>query len=170
MRVVQTAFTLGGSAVVINPFSPGGRIDRRTYLAFVFLWLLAIVVLQRFILALPDFTTSGRLFDELWDGNAGEWGVQADAYVHAAGHRVIRYCAYGALGLTALASFLCLSAKRLHDLGRAGRYAWIGVLPFVGVQALFYVLVLLPGDAGDNRYGALSRTKRVVGADLVGAG
>jgi uncharacterized membrane protein YhaH (DUF805 family) len=145
---------------VINPFSPKGRIDRRTYLTFVFLWLLAVALLQPFILALPDITSSSRLLNELWDGNAREWGVQVDAYVHAAGHRMIRYSAYGALVLTAFASFLCLTAKRLHDLGRPGLYAWIGLLPFVGAQALFYVLVLLPGDAWDNRYGALGGTKR----------
>lgn len=143
---------------MINLFSPRGRINRRTYLALVFLWLLAVVLLQPAILGLPDFTSSGQLLDELWDGNAREWGVHVDAYVHAAGNRVIRYSAYGVLWLAALASFLCLSAKRLHDLGRPGRYAWIGLLPFIGAQALFYVLVFLPGDKGDNRYGALSRT------------
>ena len=154
---------------MINIFSPRGRIDRRTYLALVFLWLLAVALLQPFILALPDFTSSGRLLNELWDGNAREWGVQVDAYVHAAGNRVIRYSAYGFLWLSALASFLCLSAKRLHDLGRPGRYAWIGLLPFVGAQALFYVLVFLPGDGGDNRYGAFRRTKQQASADHLAA-
>jgi uncharacterized membrane protein YhaH (DUF805 family) len=156
-------------AVVINFFSPRGRIDRRTYLALVFLWLLAVALLQPLILGLPDFTSSGRLLNELWDGNAREWGVQVDAYVHTAGNRVIRYSAYGVLWLAALASFLCLSAKRLHDLGRPGRYVWIGLLPFIGAQALFYVLVFLPGDEGDNRYGALKRTRLETSSDDIAA-
>ena len=154
---------------MINLFSPRGRIDRRTYLALVFLWLLAVALLQPFILGLPNFTSSSQLLNELWDGNAREWGVQVDAYVHASGNRAIRYSAYGVLWLAALASFLCLSAKRLHDMGRQGRYAWIGLLPFIGAQALFYVLVFLPGDEGENQYGAAKQPKREISSDDIAA-
>jgi uncharacterized membrane protein YhaH (DUF805 family) len=52
----------------------------------------------------------------------------------------------------AFLSFLALTARRLHDIGRPAGYAWIAVLPFVGPFSVFFVLLFLPGDADVNRY------------------
>lgn len=134
-------------------FGVNGRLDRRGYGLTVFGWLVLIAISQKFIAGLPDFATSGRILNLMWDGDAG-WGPVLDAAVHAAGDIEIRYGALGALLAIAFASFLALTARRLHDFGRPAGYAWVAVLPFLGLQAVFYVLLLLPGDATANRYGA----------------
>lgn len=135
-------------------FGVTGRLDRRGYGLAVLGWFLWLMVVQRFTVGLPDFTTSGRLLDMLWDGDRA-WGPTLDAAVHAAGDLKVRYVIFFALVTLAFASFLALTARRLHDIGRPAGYAWIAVLPFLGPQAVFYVLLFLPGDLGANRYGSV---------------
>lgn len=135
-------------------FGVTGRLDRRGYGLAVLGWFLWLMVVQRFTVGLPDFTTSGRLLDMLWDGDKA-WGPTLDAAVHAAGDLEVRYAVFVALVTLAFASFLALTARRLHDIGRPASYAWIAVLPFPGPQAVFYVLLFLPGDPGANRYGSV---------------
>lgn len=43
--------------------------------------------------------------------------------------------------------------RRLHDANRSGWYALLFLIPSLGFLILFY-FVMLPGDAGVNRYGA----------------
>lgn len=135
-------------------FGVTGRLDRRGYGLAVLGWMLWLAVVLRLTAGLPDFTTSGRLLDMLWDGDKA-WGPTLDAAVHAAGDLEVRYAVFVALVTLAFASFLALTARRLHDIGRPAGYAWIAVLPFPGPQAVFYVLLFLPGDPGANRYGTV---------------
>lgn len=112
-----------------------------------------LLLAQPLLLDLPTFTDSGRILDLLWRGEYEAYGTAVDAAIHQTANQDARSTALGALMLGLFASFLILSARRLRDLGRPGRYAWIALVPFVGAQALFAVLILLPGDAGDNTYG-----------------
>lgn len=143
-------------ALVRFLFGVTGRLDRRGYGLAVLGWMLWLMVVQRFTVGLPDFTTSGRLLDMLWDGDRA-WGPTLDAAVHAAGDLQVRYAVFAALVTLSFASFLTLTARRLHDIGRPAAYAWIAVLPFLGPQAVFYVLLFLPGDRDANRYGGVDR-------------
>lgn len=137
-------------------FGVTGRLDRRGYGLAVLGWALWLAVVQRLIAGFPDFRTSGRVLNMMWDGDDA-WGPSIDAAIHAAGALEIRYILLFALLALVFASFLALTARRLHDIGRPGGYAWIAALPFLGPQPVFYVLLLLPGDRGPNRYGDIPR-------------
>jgi uncharacterized membrane protein YhaH (DUF805 family) len=45
-----------------------------------------------------------------------------------------------------------VSARRLHDIGRSGRWHLLLFIPFVG-WFTYLVFVCLPGHPDDNRYG-----------------
>lgn len=127
--------------------------SRLAYLLSVMgLWL-AVLLAQPLLLGLQDFLESGRLLDMLWRSEYAHYGAAVDAAIDQQRHPWTRSAAFGALVLSLFGAFLILSARRLRDLGRPGRYASIALVPFVGAQALFAVLILLPGDAGENAYG-----------------
>lgn len=136
-----------------------GRMSRLPYfLSVLGLWVILLLALP-LLLDLPTFTESGRILDLLWDGDYKAFGMAADAAIHQTTNQGARSAALAALVLGLFAVFLILSARRLRDLGRPGRYAWIALIPFVGAPALFAVLILLPGDAGENAYGARHQTR-----------
>jgi len=116
------------------------------------LWVLLLVA-QPLLLDQPNFSESARMLDPLWHGDYELYGAATDAAIHRTTNRSARYVALATLTLVLFGTFLILSARRLRDLGRPGHYAWIALIPFVGAQALFAVLILLPGDAGENAYG-----------------
>lgn len=122
------------------------------FLSVLGLWLILLLALP-VLIDLPTFTESGRILDLLWDGDYEAFGMAADAAIHQTTNQGARSAAMSAVILALFGAFLILSARRLRDLGRPGRYAWIALVPFVGAQALFAVLILLPGDAGENAYG-----------------
>ena len=130
-----------------------GRMSRLPYLLSVLALWVILLAAQPLLLDLPNFSESGRILDLLWDGEYEAYGVAVDAAIDQTANQGARSAALGALMLGLFAAFLILSARRLRDLGRPGRYAWIALVPFVGAQALFAVLILLPGDAGENAYG-----------------
>lgn len=51
---------------------------------------------------------------------------------------------------------LAVTVRRLHDTDRSGWWWWIGIVPFIG-QIWLFVLMVLPGTPGPNRYGGHSR-------------
>lgn len=55
-------------------------------------------------------------------------------------------------GLALLVPSLAVAWRRLHDIGRAGGYYFVGLIPLVG-----WIIVLLwyikPGEPGANRFG-----------------
>jgi uncharacterized membrane protein YhaH (DUF805 family) len=122
------------------------------FLSVLGLWVILLLA-QPLLLDLPNFIESGRILDSLWDGEYEAYGMAVDAAIHQTDDQIARSAALGALMLGLFAAFLVLSARRLRDLGRPGRYAWIALIPFVGAPALFAVLILLPGDVGENAYG-----------------
>ena len=130
-----------------------GRMSRLPYfLSVIGLWLIMLLA-QPLLLDLPNFIESGRILDSLWHGDYEVYGAAVDAAIEQTKNQSARQAALAALMLSLFAAFLILSARRLRDLGRPGRYAWIALIPFVGAPALFAVLILLPGDAGENAYG-----------------
>ena len=132
-------------------FGVKGRLGRTGYGLAMLGWLAWMVVVQRFVAGFPDFETSVGVVELILEGDvAGPRAV--DDAVEAAGQFQVRYAALFALLFAGFLSFLALTARRLHDIGRPAGYAWIAVLPFVGPVAVFFVLLFLPGDAGVNRY------------------
>lgn len=130
-----------------------GRMSRMPYfLSVLGLWLILLAA-QPMVLGLTDFAESGRILVPLWRGDYEVYGAALDAAIHQQDHQTARYVAFASLFLSLFSAFLILSALRLRDLGRPGRYALISLIPFVGGPALFAVIILLPGDAGRNAYG-----------------
>ncbi len=56
--------------------------------------------------------------------------------------------------LALLLPLLAVGVRRLHDAGRSGWWLLAGLLPVVGPLAIA-VLMLLPGHARSNRFGAV---------------
>jgi len=59
--------------------------------------------------------------------------------------------------------------RRLHDLGRSGRWMLLALVPLANL-ALGATLLLAPGTAGENAHGVRSTTPRVVLAPASVAG
>ncbi len=57
-----------------------------------------------------------------------------------------------ALWLAAFIPMLACGVRRLHDSGKSGWLYLIALIPFIGGLILF-VLLLLNGDPGENRFG-----------------
>lgn len=132
-------------------FGVNGRLARTGYGLAMLGWLAWMVLVQRFAAGFPDFETSVGVVELILEGDiAGPRAV--DDAIEAAGQFQVRYAALFVAIVVAFVSFLAMTARRLHDIGRPAGYAWIAVLPFVGPAAVFFVLLFLPGDAGVNRY------------------
>lgn len=52
-----------------------------------------------------------------------------------------------------LAPSICVSIRRMHDKDKSGWWLLIAFVPIVGALYLLYLFVL-PGTAGDNRFGS----------------
>lgn len=57
-------------------------------------------------------------------------------------------------GLLCAIPGLCLTIRRLHDTGRSGWFAWIGLIPFLGPLILI-VLMCLGSEPRENAYGPI---------------
>ncbi|MFP3152904.1 DUF805 domain-containing protein [Lachnospiraceae bacterium ZAX-1] len=55
-----------------------------------------------------------------------------------------------------------LIARRLHDIGKAGKWFFISFIPLIGV-IWFFVLLVTEGERGDNQYGPSPKTETYVG-------
>lgn len=60
--------------------------------------------------------------------------------------------AQGAYALIVLLPTLAVGARRLHDTGLSGWWQLLGLIPFVGLLAMVF-LMARAGVPGDNRYG-----------------
>ena len=132
-------------------FGVKGRLGRTRYGLAMLGWFAWMIVVQRFVAGFPDFETSGRVLQMVLDGDIAGPRALDDA-IEAVGQFEVRSAALVATVVLAFLSFLALTARRLHDIGRPAGYAWIAVLPFVGPFSVFFVLLFLPGDADVNRY------------------
>jgi uncharacterized membrane protein YhaH (DUF805 family) len=132
-------------------FGVKGRLGRTRYGLAMLGWFAWMILVQRFVAGFPDFETSGQVIQMVLDGDIAGPRALDDA-IEAAGHFEVRSVALVATVVLAFLSFLALTARRLHDIGRPAGYAWIAVLPFVGPVSVFFVLLFLPGDADVNRY------------------
>lgn len=112
--------------------SPHGRIGRMDFL------VLSTLVLGGALLG----TTAVGLVAAMYDNNES---------VMMAGSLLV-------VGLSAFV-LLCLTIRRLHDLGRSGVAVLFGLIPGVNIAFSLYVL-FWRGDAGPNAYGP--RPSRIV--------
>jgi uncharacterized membrane protein YhaH (DUF805 family) len=55
--------------------------------------------------------------------------------------------------LAAIIPLLAVEVRRLHDQDRSGWLVLLNLIPYVGFVAVF-VMMLLPGTPGPNRFGA----------------
>lgn len=61
---------------------------------------------------------------------------------------------FGAIyGLAVLIPSLTVTVRRLHDIGRTGWWALIGLIPLIGFIVLF-IFVTTDGNEGSNEYGS----------------
>ena len=58
----------------------------------------------------------------------------------------------GVYGLAVISPSIAVGVRRLHDIDRTGWWLLIAFVPLIGVLVLL-VFALLPGTAGDNKYG-----------------
>lgn len=108
-----------------NPFSIRGRMSRRQY---AFYTLLIVLISYGFLFAIGSSAVSG-----------------GDAVRNA-----------GMLGLmVAIASAILqglLAVRRLHDLGKPGRYVWLFLVPFYNIY-FSLILCFARGTGTDNEHG-----------------
>lgn len=144
---------------MVNLFTGRGRLSRLAYLFSVLGLGIALVVAHRLVLDFSSFTEGVLVLNPLWQGDLEVYGKAVDRAVHRSDHHALRYSALGIALIGALLVFGSLSSRRLQDMGRPGYYACIALVPFVGAQALFAVLIFLPGDLHENRYGVRPNAK-----------
>lgn len=58
----------------------------------------------------------------------------------------------GLYSLAVLLPSLAVSVRRLHDIGKGGGWIFISLVPLIG-GIWYLVLMLLPSQIGDNRFG-----------------
>jgi uncharacterized membrane protein YhaH (DUF805 family) len=58
----------------------------------------------------------------------------------------------GIYGLAVIIPSIAVGVRRMHDIDRTGWWLLIVFIPLIGVLVLL-VFALLPGTAGDNKYG-----------------
>ncbi|GAB1403800.1 hypothetical protein MASR1M74_09780 [Lentimicrobium sp.] len=69
------------------------------------------------------------------------------------GFRVNSYlCLVVLFALLILTPSLAVAVRRLHDIGKSGRYLFLGLIPVVGIVWLL-VLLSRPGQIAENTYG-----------------
>ena len=54
-------------------------------------------------------------------------------------------------------TYIAISVKRLHDRDQSGWWLLVGIIPLLGQLWYFIVVMLLPGTAGENRFGSNPR-------------
>ena len=59
----------------------------------------------------------------------------------------------GCFSIAMAAPYVGVSVRRLHDTDRSGWWFWLQLIPIVGT-IWYFVLLVLDGQAGDNRFGA----------------
>jgi uncharacterized membrane protein YhaH (DUF805 family) len=87
-------------------------------------------------------------------GVAAFWGLLSDRGTEP-GVSALGASLIALMGVTFLALLipkLAVTVRRLHDSDKSGWFYLIGFIPYVGGLILF-VLTVLPGTPGDNRYG-----------------
>ncbi len=114
-------------------FDFGGRSRRREFWSF---WLFNVVVYVGLLALFGQQTAMVRPGMVSYETHlTGMWETVGDTFI-----------------LINLIPFLAVSVRRLHDQDRSGWLMLLGLIPVLGWFALF-VLCLLDGNPGENRYG-----------------
>lgn len=64
----------------------------------------------------------------------------------------------GLYSLAVIIPGLAVTARRLHDIGKSGKWFFIAFIPVVGAIWLL-VLLVTNGQVGENKYGADTKTE-----------
>jgi uncharacterized membrane protein YhaH (DUF805 family) len=115
-----------------SPLRFGGRLGRTEFALFVLAWHFVVATCAGIVLSVPL-----ALVAAVASGGV----VTRVAGVLSAAVLVIY--------VTGLASF---GIRRLHDMGRSGRWLLLGLIPVVGL-AIAVPLLLVPGSEGPNAFG-----------------
>ena len=105
-----------------------GRSTRREY------WMFQLIPLTLFVFGVA---IAGASVDQYGD-------------MTGFGMMMIGLVMLGFIGL--LVPLLAVQARRLHDQDRSGWLVLLNLIPYIGALAIF-VIMLLPGTRGDNRFG-----------------
>lgn len=117
-----------------------GRASRSEYWWFVA--LNSVVGLVIYLIAAP----SGMTIDSI-AANGGSSLAIIEAFPGWASALL------GCYSLAVLLPSLALSVRRLHDIGKGGGWIFISLVPLIG-GIWYLVLMLLPSQLGDNRFGS----------------
>ena len=122
-----------------------GRMGRLEYGSFIaMLFTLGVFIwVNNTPQQAEELQQSGSLFERIF------------TYVLDVGFIVIGIC----LALLILAEIAVYSARRLHDMGRSGKQAWLLLVPGYNLY-LLGALLLSKGTEGSNRWGAVKKPKR----------
>lgn len=113
-------------------FGIEGRVRRREF------WLAMLVFVGLAVLLVTS------------EGREPHADMAPDVYVTSfLTHGMMRFAM---LGLLLLVSYT-VAAKRFHDRGRSGWWLLTALVPVVGWAWLAFELLIMPGTAGDNRFG-----------------
>ena len=82
------------------------------------------------------------------------WWFALFCFIGALVLEVVASYASWAFSLATLVPSLAVGSRRLHDMNKSGWMQLIWLIPILGWIYLIYVLAQ-PGDAGDNKYGAV---------------
>lgn len=69
------------------------------------------------------------------------------------------YAFAGVLGSFVTIMIPSLILRRLHDIGSSGVWLFLFMIPILGML-MSLILVFLPGNTGDNKYGSVSSNNR----------
>lgn len=70
------------------------------------------------------------------------------------------------LGLALIVPNICISVRRMHDLGKGGGYIFVACIPLVG-WIWYLVLLLSPSEMQANRFGDVPTTDLNIPIDSV---
>jgi uncharacterized membrane protein YhaH (DUF805 family) len=146
------------AACLSRPFAWGGRAGPAEFWWFTSVYL-ALQVLALAYLLLPPVRVAWWWREAYVDGEARAWEVLARfdpppfpdllMPVHVMS---TEWFLYLVLSIPPTLSWIGVLLRRLHDTGHRGWWAWVAVIPGVGVPLLI-VLLIAPGEIHRNRFG-----------------
>ncbi len=108
-----------------------GRTGRREYVYFTLFWLLILIVIS---------SIAGGIVGSIVDlSQASRAGALMGIFIE------ICY------GLLTFLPWFGLSVRRLHDIGKSGRFILLALLPFGSI--ILFVICCRQGQVGRNRFG-----------------
>lgn len=130
-------FTESISTCYSKSFNVSGRASRSEYW-FFYLFLVLVYALLMILAAV--FSANSYDYDEY-----GRSIGSAEPY--------FIMIALGIFYLCSIPAFICVLARRLHDIGKSGWWQLISLIPFLG-GIIVFIWTLQEGTHGNNEYGS----------------